>query len=175
MTVPEIFRNWYEQEADGDQKILSMLESVPAERQDSEEYRRALNLATHLVACRKNWLARIRARPEEAGDWWPTTDSLSDLRERMMVLEAHWTEYFAGLTPEEFNRDFEYELSDGKRYRWNVGSQLMQLVGHAFYHRGQIAILVDMLDGKMVDTDYLYWVATKDPRYGRLKDKEPVL
>ena len=31
------------------------------------------------------------------------------------------------------------------------------MVGHAFYHRGQIVMLVAELGGDTVDTDYLFW------------------
>jgi uncharacterized damage-inducible protein DinB len=173
VTAPEIFRKWYEQEIDGDQKILSMLESVPEEKCGSEEFLRAVNLAVHLVACRTNWLARIQGRPEDAGDWWPNFESVEGLRKRLTEAEICRKAYLDQLTQEEFERDFEYRLADGKHYRWNVGGQLMQLVGHAFYHRGQIALIVDQLGGAMVDTDYLYWVMAKDSRYGRIRDEEP--
>jgi uncharacterized damage-inducible protein DinB len=29
--------------------------------------------------------------------------------------------------------------------------------GHAWYHRGQIAMLVKDLGGETVDTDYIFW------------------
>jgi uncharacterized damage-inducible protein DinB len=170
---PDIFRRWYEQEKDGDQKILSMLDSVSIENRETEEFTRAANLALHLVACRMNWLARIEGQAPSAGDWWPSFESLDHLRSKFSEIESLWERYLATLDEDEFSRDFEYMLVDGKHYRWNVGHQLMQLVGHAFYHRGQIALLVDRLGGTMVDTDYLYWVVSNDDRYGRIRDDEP--
>jgi uncharacterized damage-inducible protein DinB len=38
-----------------------------------------------------------------------------------------------------------------------VEVQVIQLFGHASYHRGQIALLVDQLGGEVVDTDYVDW------------------
>ncbi|MGC4045162.1 MAG: DinB family protein [Armatimonas sp.] len=35
--------------------------------------------------------------------------------------------------------------------------QIVQLIGHAPYHRGQVALLVDQLGGEVVDTDYADW------------------
>ena len=35
-----------------------------------------------------------------------------------------------------------------------IGMQIEQLAGHAAYHRGQIALLVDQLGGEVQDTDY---------------------
>jgi len=54
------------------------------------------------------------------------------------------------------------------QYRWSIEGQIVQLVGHAFYHRGQIAQIVDDLGGSTVDTDYLFWAYVKNPRYGKI-------
>lgn len=146
-----------------------MLDSIPEEKHDLPEYKRAANLAAHLIACRVNWLNRIQAKELGVGEWWPSVASHIQLQERLSQMEAGWSEYLENLTDEEFNRDFEYVLSDGRRIRWNVRGQLMQMVGHAFYHRGQIALLVDTLGGVTVDTDYLYWVMTSDSHYGNVR------
>ena len=45
----------------------------------------------------------------------------------------------------------------GDRYRWPLIDLLTQLFGHAWYHRGQIALLVKDLGGEPVDTDYIFW------------------
>ena len=61
------------------------------------------------------------------------------------------------LDDDELNRVFEWEATDGRRYRWDVEGVLTQVFGHAWYHRGQIAQLVAALGGKAVDTDYIFW------------------
>ena len=57
--------------------------------------------------------------------------------------------------------DFDYAFRDAGK-RWNILGQLMQLVGHSYYHRGQIALLVDQLGGTTTDTDYFYWMVAQD-------------
>jgi uncharacterized damage-inducible protein DinB len=44
-----------------------------------------------------------------------------------------------------------------KRRRWPLVDLLTQVFGHAWYHRGQIAMLVKDLGGETVDTDYIFW------------------
>jgi uncharacterized damage-inducible protein DinB len=61
------------------------------------------------------------------------------------------------LDEKELVRVLEWQIADGRRYRWNVEGVLTQLFGHAWYHRGQIAQLVAGLGGKPVDTDYIFW------------------
>jgi uncharacterized damage-inducible protein DinB len=161
-----LFQSWFEQESDSNAKMLAMLESVPENRREAPEYRRAVNLAGHLVACRNNWLLRMRAESPEQEEWWPNIDSINDLRTWNEGMEGRWREYLRNIDEHELSRDFEFVLGDGRRVRWNICGQIMQLVGHSFYHRGQIAMLVDSLGGVTVDTDYLYWAMTMNPKYG---------
>ena len=70
---------------------------------------------------------------------------------------------------DDLARDFEFNSSTGDRYRWNIEGQIAQLVGHAFYHRGQISLLVDELGGETVDTDYLFWAVARNSHYGKIE------
>ncbi len=89
--------------------------------------------------------------------WWDERADLAPLRPRFAALESRWTDYLARLTAEQLAQDFEFTESDGERYRLPVEVQTVQLLGHASYHRGQIALLVDQLGGETVDTDYADW------------------
>lgn len=150
------YRTWYEQEKASNAKTLEMLASVPEAERSDPRFERALVLAAHLASCRENWLDRMVAGGMNQVDWWPEKLALEDLPARFAALEANWTAYLASLTDQDLDVDFEFPVTGG-RYRWNIEGQIMQLVGHAFYHRGQIALLVDELGGKTVDTDYLFW------------------
>jgi uncharacterized damage-inducible protein DinB len=162
------YRYWYEHECDCNDKMLGMLESVPVDRRTDPSFARALILAAHLGACRENWLIRMTESDRAPSNWWPEDVDLESLRPRFQKLQAGWTSYLANLTDEDLKRDFEFAVKDGTRFRWNIEGQIVQLVGHAFYHRGQIAILVDQLGGETVDTDYLYWVANTNLHYGQI-------
>ena len=56
-----------------------------------------------------------------------------------------------------WRRTFEFTELNGESFRLPIEVQIVQLVGHASYHRGQIALLVDQLGGETVDTDYADW------------------
>lgn len=166
MTLVDRYREWYEQEIDANDKMLMMIESVPDEKRSDPKFQRAIVLAAHLAACRENWLDRMTTGGKNQTDWWPENARLEDQRARYTKIERLWTDYLANLSEEEMARDFEFEASQGGRYRWNVEGQIMQLIGHAFYHRGQIAQIVDELDGDTVDTDYLFWAYNRNPNWG---------
>src|SRR5207244_4231162 len=94
---------------------------------------------------------------------------LESLRSRFSALESSWTDYLRAVDDDDLEREFEFPTREGSRYRWSIEGQIVQLVGHAFYHRGQISLLVDELGGEPVDTDYLYWSYRRDSRYGRIE------
>ncbi len=95
---------------------------------------------------------------------------METLRPRFAAIETRWVSYLDLIKDEDLERNFEFPATDGNRYRWNIEGQIVQLVGHAFYHRGQIAMIVDDLGGEKVDTDYLFWAYEKDARWGKILD-----
>jgi uncharacterized damage-inducible protein DinB len=163
MTSLEKYRLWYEQEKDCNRRMLKMIDSVPETQRADPRFTQALELAAHLAACRENWLDRMTGVNEGRGVWWPKGMDLTQIREWFTVVEARWTCYLAELTEDALDVDFEFKVSANKGYRWNIEGQIVQLVGHAFYHRGQIGLLVDQLGGKTVDTDYLFWAFKQEP------------
>lgn len=165
MDVISRFRLWYEHECDCNDKMLTMLESVPGDRRTDPRFQRAVTLAAHLSACRENWLSRMLGDGPQV-DWWEDDATLESLRARFAKMEESWAQYLANLTDDELPADFVFGTVDGKKYRWNIEGQIVQLVGHAFYHRGQVALLVDELGGETVNTDFLYWAYQREPRWG---------
>jgi uncharacterized damage-inducible protein DinB len=133
-----------------------MLDSVPVDRRAAAQFQKAVDRMAHLVAARQRWLQRLGHWPESPG-LFPQGTALADLSSMVADTEAAWLAYLLKLDDEELSRELEWEVSDGRRYRWNVEGVLTQLFGHAWYHRGQIAQLVAGLGGKAVDSDYIFW------------------
>ncbi|MES2462228.1 MAG: DinB family protein [Armatimonadota bacterium] len=158
------YRHWYAHERDASEKMLVMLESVPDEVRADARFARALQLAAHLAACRENYLEIFQGR-EAISPWWPEGVSLDTLQTRFAKMESGWSEYLDALSDTTLTQNINLE-EGGYTYRWNIEGQVFQLLGHAYYHRGQISLLVDQLGGTTVDTDYVDWVFANDPRYG---------
>ncbi|MCW3096453.1 MAG: hypothetical protein JWL77_2071 [Chthonomonadaceae bacterium] len=156
MSGIEGYRKHYLYEKDCNDKMLSMIESVPEANRSDPRFQQAVTLADHLAACRENWLDLMHGEGLNLVDWFNKTSDLATLRPRFAVLEAQWTDYLAHLTDAQLVQDFTF-VENGGRYTLPTEVQIMQLVGHASYHRGQIALLVDQLGGETVDTDYVFW------------------
>ncbi|HEX4591120.1 MAG TPA: DinB family protein, partial [Gemmataceae bacterium] len=132
------------------------LASVPHERRTAPEFQKAVGRMAHLCAARRRWLHRLGQWPETP-HLFPTETTLDDLPEMVAGTEAGWTQYLDGLADADLAREIEWQLADGRRFRWNVEGILTQTFGHAWYHRGQVAQLVAGLGGRAVDTDYILW------------------
>ena len=152
----ERYRELYQYEVDCNQKMLKMIESVPAENRGDPRYQRACCIAAHLAACRENWLCHMAGTGSPTTDWFVESCDPSTLPHRYASLETGWTNWLADIDDESLEKDFSFK--DGGSV-WNVKTrvQVEQLVGHACYHRGQIVLLIDMLGGETVDTDYVNW------------------
>jgi uncharacterized damage-inducible protein DinB len=164
MSLLERYRALYEYEKDCNDKMLAMLESVPEASRRDARFQRALTLAHHLAAGREKWLDYMDGEGQNRIAWWDAQCELATLRPRFAVLESQWTDYLARLAEDQLARVFEFTEADGERYGLPIGVQTEQLVGHACYHRGQIALLVDQVGGETVDTDYAdwWWLNRKD-------------
>jgi uncharacterized damage-inducible protein DinB len=155
-TLADRFRRWYEYERDCNAKTLAMLASVPAEARSRPEFQKAVDKMVHLVAARRRWLFRLGHWPQ-SGPLFSQGNALPDVHGMVAEIESAWVAYLSRLEDADLARAIEYQTDDGKRYRWDVEGILTQTFGHAWYHRGQIAQLVALLDGKAVDTDYIFF------------------
>lgn len=153
---PEQFRRWYEYEKDCNAKVLAMLESVPADRRGEPAFARAVAKTAHLIAARHNWLSRLGVIAEAPVGFSPAWGH-ADLPGKFAEVESRWTAYLAGLDEAKLAASFEWVGYDGKRRRWRLMDLLTQVFGHAWYHRGQVAMLVKDLGGTPVDTDFIFW------------------
>jgi uncharacterized damage-inducible protein DinB len=157
-------RQLYDYERDCNAKLLTMIESVPEPQRTDARFQQAVNLAAHLAVCRENWLSWMNDEGLPVLPWFEADADLSALRLRFAALEERWVTYLAALTDDGLERVFTFAEGGGE-WRWYVEGQIIQLTGHASYHRGQIALLVDQLGGTTVNTDYADWAYERDPRF----------
>ena len=157
MSLLEHYRVMYAYEIDCNHKMLAMLESVPEASRSDARFQRAVTLADHLAAGREKWLDYMDGEGRNQILWWDEQCDLATLRPRFAALESQWTDYLSRLEADQLAQEFEFTESNGERFRLPIEVQIVQLIGHASYHRGQVALLVDQLGGETVDTDYADW------------------
>jgi len=150
------FRQWFEYEEDAHAKVLASLDTIPADRREGPEYRKAVSLFAHIVAARRVWLGRLGVLPP-AGGLFPNDPNLADVVGQWETVRSAWAKYLAGLTDADLERVFEYQSLDSGKFRNRVEEILAQLYGHSWYHRGQIAVRVRAAGGTPAITDLIFW------------------
>jgi uncharacterized damage-inducible protein DinB len=151
------YRHWLDYENDVHLKVLQSLESVPADRRASPEFRRAATLFAHIVAARQIWLHRLGQRKDRPATIFPETVDLDAVSADWQGIQGEWRNYLAGIDDAELAKTFEYQSLDGGRFRNRIEDILTQTFGHSWYHRGQIAMLVKAAGGTPAATDLIYW------------------
>ena len=151
------FRRWFDYEQDAHAKVLASFDTVPPDRRDSKEFRKAVDLLAHIIEARRVWLGRFGAAPLVTGTLFPENSAVDQVTAEWRKVQDLWSRYFAALNDEELNRVFEYQSFDAGRFRNRIEEILTQLFGHSWYHRGQIAMLVRAAGGQPAATDFVYW------------------
>jgi uncharacterized damage-inducible protein DinB len=90
----------------------------------------------------------------------PTADSFPTFE----ALHTYWNgvraeqeQFLAGLTEERLRQRVDYINFHGEKYGYPLGDQMRHLVNHSTYHRGQITLLLRLLEKQPVSTDYLLY------------------
>jgi uncharacterized damage-inducible protein DinB len=156
-TAIEQYRRWFDYEKDSHRKVLSALETVPAQNRGSEPFQKAMCLMGHIIAARRMWLFRFGASTTRPDDLFPSDTTRERLLAELEIMEKGWLEYLRRLDEKELSRAFDYRSIDGGWFRNTVVDILTQLYGHSLYHRGQIASLIRAAGGQPVETDFVFW------------------
>jgi uncharacterized damage-inducible protein DinB len=151
------YRRWFEYEQDAHAKVLASFDSVPTERRETQEFRKAVALFAHIVAARRMWLARLGVIPTAPGSLFPDDPQLAQVANTWREVQESWRAFLAGADDAALAREFEYQSLDAGRFRNRVEDILAQLFGHSSYHRGQIAMLIRAAGGEPAITDLIFW------------------
>ena len=157
MAIIERYRHWYKHEQNANERMLRMLQSVPPINREDKRFQTAVDLAGHLAACRHNWLDRIASGGTNQVDWWPTAVPIESLGPTFECVERQWATFLDRLDDDGLTSPFSFGSKERGQFEWPIEDLVFQLVGHTYYHRGQIAQSVRDLGGEYLDTDYLYW------------------
>jgi uncharacterized damage-inducible protein DinB len=151
------YRRWFDYERDVHAKVLASLDTVPADRRATPEFRRAIALFAHIVAGRRIWLGRFGVAPPMTGPLFPENPDLDRVAAAWQEAQELWSGFLASAADTDLERQFEYQSLEGTRFRNRVEDILAQLFGHSSYHRGQIAMLVRAAGGEPAITDFVFW------------------
>jgi uncharacterized damage-inducible protein DinB len=116
---------------------------------------KAGELLAHILGATHNWMSRIAGRPATLAIW-PTlsADEMSLARENVAELRT----LLDRATDVDFSRVVAYRNSAGHPFASTVEDILLQVVTHASYHRGQVAMLLRQSGSEPIATDYIAFI-----------------
>ena len=161
----QFYRDQFEHEIDCNEKMFAMLSGVPKSTQSDPRFQRAVSIVDHLVACRENWLDLFLTSGLNQVRWYDEDADLEAVQARYGKMQADWLVFLGELSDDELSLDRKFPEGDGVT-NWHFEGQIIQLMGHAHYHRGQVTLLVDQLGGEVVDTDYANFILENSDKYG---------
>ena len=110
----------------------------------------------------ERWLGRSPTALLNAGDF-PTVESL---RVRWQKLEEDYGRFLQSLTPERLRDRLAYINRAGQGYAYPLWQQMVHVVNHSTYHRGQITTMLRQLGAEPEVTDFLaYYDEISDTRW----------
>jgi uncharacterized damage-inducible protein DinB len=119
------------------------------------------NTLVHIMSAEAGWLERCGGpsrgpRPSPAD--FPTLESLINAWDRVA---ANVTGFLAELKEEDLLRDVEFSFEVSEKYSMPLGQLLHHAAIHGVHHRGQVALLLRLLDRAPGNFDILLYYADK--------------
>ena len=111
----------------------------------------------HILGAEWIWLERWQGRSPRAlleADTFPTVPSLES---RWEAVEHDQMQFIEALTPQCLGEELAYTNQKGQRYSYPLSHQLIHVVNHSSYHRGQVTTLLRQLVAEAVSTDFLVY------------------
>jgi uncharacterized damage-inducible protein DinB len=110
---------------------------------------------THILAAEWIWLERWNGR-------FPTTmldpadfPDVESLKSRWKTVARDYQGFISRLRAERLGQNLAYFNRAGQRYSYLLWQQMVHVVNHSSYHRGQVTTLLRQLGAEAVSTDFL--------------------
>ncbi len=139
----------------------SQLSSEQFLRDLGSSFRSIRDTLTHILAAEWIWLERWNGRSPRSmpGGWeFQTVKALTAEWERV---EHHQKEFINRLTEEQLQAIVQYVNIKGETWAYPLWQQLVHVVNHSTYHRGQITTMLRQVAAEPVATDFLVFFDQK--------------
>jgi len=116
----------------------------------------------HILGAEWIWLERWNGVSPTAlldAAIFPTADSL---KARWQTVEQDLSQFIQALTPARLQENLSYLNRAGERYAYPLWQQMVHVVNHSTYHRGQVTTLLRQVGAKPVETDFLAYYDEKN-------------
>jgi uncharacterized damage-inducible protein DinB len=95
----------------------------------------------HIATSEWVWLRRWRGESPATAPEWGSLERATALMQKLAEIEADRAAFLRGLTDDDIERPLSYRNLRGEEFTQPLVDQLVHVVNHSTYHRGQIATL----------------------------------
>ena len=115
----------------------------------------------HILGAEWIWLERWQGRSPKALLDPATFPTVQSLESRWATVERDQMQFIEALTPQRLSEQLRYINQEGQGYSYPLWQQLVHVVNHSSYHRGQVTTLLRQLGAEAVSTDFLVYFDEK--------------
>jgi uncharacterized damage-inducible protein DinB len=112
----------------------------------------------HIVAAEWIWLQRWHGESPSAFPEWAAAPDRAELRSRLDAIEAERDAFLDGLSAADLQRVVSYRNLKGEPWAYPLGMQLVHVLNHSTYHRGQLATMCRQVGAAAPATDLLVFL-----------------
>ena len=115
----------------------------------------------HILGAEWIWLERWQGRSPKALLTPAAFPTVQSLKLRWETVERDQMQFIEALTPPCLGQELTYMNQKGQRCSYPLWQQLVHVVNHSSYHRGQVTTLLRQLGAEAVSTDFLVYFDEK--------------
>lgn len=120
---------------------LSELEPASFTAPRGSSFSSLRDTAAHIATSEWVWLCRWRGESPSGPPEWGSLTAAADIARKLQEVEVDRSSFLAGLTDAGLAEAVSYRNLKGEQYRQPLADQLVHVVNHSTYHRGQLATL----------------------------------
>ena len=111
----------------------------------------------HILGAEWIWLERWRGRSPKALLSASDFPTLQALQRSWAAVRLDQNQYIQTLVPDRLNDDVSYTNTRGERYSYALWRQMLHVINHSSYHRGQVTTLLRQMGAEPAGTDLLVY------------------
>lgn len=111
----------------------------------------------HILSAEWIWLERWNGRFPRAMLDAAAFPSLVALASRWKTVEDERREFISRVTHDRLRHELEYINRQGEKFSYPLWQQMVHVINHSTYHRGQITTMLRQLGAQAVETDLLLY------------------
>jgi uncharacterized damage-inducible protein DinB len=153
-------RQLYDYNRWASRRILTVVSALASEdfiRPMGNSYSSVRDTLAHILGAEWIWLERWQGRSPRALLDAATFPTVQSLESRWETVGQEQAQFIEALTAQGLCEELAYINQRGERYAYPLWQQLVHVVNHSSYHRGQVITLLRQLGAEAASTDFLVY------------------